>query len=381
MRYATILSALVFILNTQRVAAQDGDPVFEEKKASQWVDILQNDASARKRALAATALGELRNKYQLKDLHKDLGRSLRIDSSAAVRVQCATVIAGLKNDDVRDIESEIVEALKSEKESRVRKEIAVLMVRHPAVAKRAVAGLVAVLKDEEPAARTAAAEALAKLGADAKDAATGLLGIINDADKGTRQAGIFALGRISPENGSFIAAALCKRFTEEKEADLRRDIVVSIKLLGDKSEGTISLLTSALGDADAEVRSGAAVTLGVLGTAAKPAVETLLKVATTSKDKGLRIDALRAFGSALGPDLKGRLPDVIKIMETDKDFEVRLAAVEEIGSLGIELKDDKETLTALRKRLSDEQVKVREAASIAIRRIEKKPEKKTEKKP
>ncbi len=61
-------------------------------------------------------------------------------------------------------------------------------------------------------------------------------------------------------------------------------------------------------------------------------------------------------------------------METDPDFEVRLAAVEEVGALGPDIKDDKDTVGALRKRQSDPQVKVREAASIALRRVEKKPD-------
>ena len=110
-------------------------------------------------------------------------------------------------------------------------------------------------------------------------------------------------------------------------------------------------------------------------------IEQLLKLATDSKDKGLRIDAVRAFGSALGPDLKARLKDVIRIMENDAEFEVRLAALEEIAALGTELKEDKDTIAALRKRQSDPQVKVREAAAVAIRRIEKKPEKPADKKP
>ena len=76
-------------------------------------------------------------------------------------------------------------------------------------------------------------------------------------------------------------------------------------------------------------------------------------MATESKNKGIRIDALRAFGSALGPAIKERLKDLIRVMESDADFEVRLVAVEEIGSIGMELKDDKETMGALRKRLSD----------------------------
>ena len=362
-------------------ARQNEDPVYDGKKAAAWVEILVNDPSARQRAVAATALGELRTKHRIKDLHKDLGRSLRVDSSVAVRVQCATVIGGLKPEDVKEIESELVEAIKAEKESRVRKELAIVMGRNPETAKRAVEALIGVLKDTDPAARAAAADALAKVGPDAKEAATGLLPLIDDADKAVRQAAIFALGRITPDNPSFVAAALLKRFGVEKDAELRRDIVVSLKLIGDKSEPTIAALAAALADPEDEVKAAVAGCLGSFGTAAKPAVEALLKLATESKDKGLRIDAVRAFGSALGPDLKGRLKDVIHIMEMDVDFEVRLAAVEELATLGMQLKDDKDAMAALRKRLSDQQVKVREAAAAAIRRIEKKPEKPPEKKP
>ena len=375
----------VLACNSTAGARPDEDPIFDGKKPAVWSEILREDASARKRSLAASALGELRLKYpaseEVKVLFKDLGRSLRVDSSAAVRVQCVTVIARLKLEDVKALESEIIEALKAEKESRVRKELAVLLARFPEIAKRAVGPLGTVLKDADPTARAAAADALAKLGPDAKDAVTDLLPLLDDADKLARHAGICALGRIVPENASFVAAALIKRYGEEKEADLRRDIILSLKLIGDRSDSTIAALAKALTDPEDEVKAAAANCLGSFGTAAKPAIEPLLKLATESKDKGLRIDALRAFGSALGSGLKERLPVMIRIMESDVDFEVRLAAVEEIAALGIELKDDKDTLTALRKRQSDPQVKVREAAAAAIRRIEKKPEKPVEKKP
>jgi len=362
-------------------ARQDDEPKYDGKKPSVWIDILQNDASARKRALAATALGELRTKHRIKDLHKDLGRSLRVDSSSAVRTQCAIVIAGLKPEDVKEIESEIVESLKEEKSSRVRKELAILLGRYPGIAKRSVAGLTSVLKDSDASARAAAADALGKIGTDAREAANGLLPLVEDSDKAVRQAAIFALGRISPDNPSFAAAALIKRLGDEKDADLRREIVVSLKLIGDKSETTVNALAGALADPDAEVQAAAVVALGNFGPAAKPAGEAILKLATQAKEKGLRIDAVRAFGSALGPALKERLKDMIAIMENDADFEVRLAAVEEIGALGPALANDTITLAALRKRTSDPQVKVREGAAAAIRRIEKKPEKTPAKKP
>jgi HEAT repeat protein len=319
--------------------------------------------------------------HQYKDALKNLGRSLRVDSSAAVRVQCATIIAGLKPEAAQQIQSELVEQLKEEKEPRVRKEIAIAISRFPDIVVRAVVPLTTVLKDTDPGTRAAAADALAKAGPNAKDAAPELLSILNDSDKAVRSAAIFALGRISPDNPSFVAAALIKRFGEEKEAELRREVIVSLKVLGEKSGPVVAAMTQALADPDADTQTAATVALGTFGTAAKPAADALLKLATEGKDKGQRIDAIRAFGSALGPGLKDRLKDVIRVMEADADFEVRLAAVEEIGALGPQIKDDKETMAALRKRLSDPQVKVREAAASAIRRVEKKPEKASGKKP
>ena len=118
------------------------------------------------------------------------------------------------------------------------------------------------------------------------------------------------------------------------------------------------------------------------GTAGKPAADALLKVAGNPKEKkGLRVDTVRAFGSALGPGLRGRAKDLIALLDRDPDFEVRIAIVEEFAALGNEIKDDKETIAALRRRMSDPQVKVREAAAQAIDRINKPPKKPADKPP
>ncbi|MDB5310997.1 MAG: hypothetical protein JWO38_5199 [Gemmataceae bacterium] len=373
--------SLVLSLSSSFAAPPDEDPVYEGKKASEWVNTIQNDTSARKRALAAAALGKVWTSHRYKDSVVNLGRSLRLDTSAAVRVQCAIVIGGLKPDDVRQIETDLIDTLKTEKESRVRKEIATALGRFPDVAKKAVAPLTAVLKDADPAVRTAAADALAKAGTEAKGAAPELVPLLDDPDMAVRQAAVFALGRIAPENVSFVAAALIKRFGAETEVEIRREMIVSLKLLGDKSEPVVAALAAALTDPDDETKAAAAATLGTFGPAAKAAADALLKLALEGKETGLRVDAVRAYGSVLGPDLKDRLKDMIRVMEADPEFEVRLAAVEELGALGPQLKDDKDAMAALRKRLSDPQVKVREAAAVAIRRVEKKQEKASGKKP
>ena len=373
--------SLVLMLAWSAVKAQDADPVYEEKKASEWVKIVRDDPSARKRSLAIVALGKLCTDQKYKPALAELGRSVQLDQSAAVRVQAAATIATLKLEDAKTLENALLDALKNDKESRVKREIAATLGQFPEIGKRAVPLLTPLLKDPDAATRAAAADTLGRIGTDAKGAAPGLIPLVEDADKTVRHAAIVALGRIAPENPSFVAAALVKVLTGEKDADMRRDILVSLGLLGDRSEPVVSALAAALADADEENRAVAVRTLGTFGTAARPAADALLKHAREAKEKGTRIDAVRAFGSALGPDLKGRLKDLIQLLEKEPEFEVRVAIVEEIGALGNDLKDDKDTLAALRKRLSDPQVKVREAAAAAIRRIEKKAEKPPEKKP
>ncbi|MFO0800354.1 MAG: HEAT repeat domain-containing protein [Gemmataceae bacterium] len=369
MRRAALLLALVSSL----AAAQDSDPVVDGKKASEWFSTLRNDPSPRKRAQAAAALGPLWLKHQHKDALPDLVRSMKVDTSAAVRAQCVRTFGSLPPDTAAVLAKEVSAAFAEEKEAAVRKELALALSRFPDVAKKAVEPLSGVLKDPDPLAKVAAAEALARAGKDAKDSADDLLPLLDDKEKPVRQAAVFALGRVGPDNPSFVAAALAGRFGREPDVEVRREVVGSLKLLGDKSDAVVAMLAGATADADAETRTGAVRTLGSFGPPAKAAADPLLKAATANPDKAFREDAVRAFAAVLGPDgLKARAADVVKVMEADPEFEVRLAAVEELGALGTLAKGDALITGALRARQSDPQVKVRQAAAAAVRRIEKK---------
>jgi HEAT repeat protein len=362
----------------------DDEPEYDGKKASVWVDTIRNDASARKRALAAVALGRLWADHRYKDALPNLGRTLRIDTSAAVRTQVAAVIGQLKPDDAKGVAADVVEALKNEKESRVRREIATALGRFPEVAKAAVEPLTAVLKDPDPAARAAAADALGRAGPDAGTAAPELLPLLADPDRAVKRAAVFALGRVRPEDPAAVGSALAKLLGAEKDAELRQEVVTSLGLLGDHSEPVIAALSAALADPDEELRQRAARVLATFRTGGRAAADALLKVAgNLDEKKGLRVDAVRAFGSVLGAGLKERVKDLVGLLEKDPDYEVRLAVVEEIAALGPELRDDKETIAALRRRQADAQLKVREAAAVAVQKITapKKPDKGPDKLP
>jgi HEAT repeat protein len=358
-------------------ARQDDDPVYDGKKASVWVDTLNNDSSARKRALAIEALAKLWAAKQYKESIPTIGRALRLDSSAAVRSQAAIAIGGLKESEIARGASYLVDALEPEKESRVRKEIAIAIGRFPAVAKLAVTPLTATLKDADPATRLAAAEALAQTGSDGKSAAAGLVPLLQDSDKAVRLAAVVALGRVTPEGASAIAETMAKMLGNEKDAGMKSELATSLGLLAEKSSTVVTALAKLLTEPEEDLRRKTARILGTFRTAAAPAADALLKAAEADKVKEIRADAVHAFGSALGPALKTRSKDILMLLK-DPEFEVRLAVIEEVGALGTELKDDTETLKTLRGRLSDQHAKVREAAAMALRKIEKKAEPKKE---
>ena len=87
-------------------------------------------------------------------------------------------------------------------------------------------------------------------------------------------------------------------------------------------------------------------------------------VNTSSRfETGAKIPVVQADDTFELPE--DRAKDLIPLLDKDPDFEVRIAIVEEFAALGNELKDDKETLAALRRRQSDPQVQVRQTAAQA----------------
>ena len=390
--------ALLLALAAGLARGQDADPVYEGQPVSKWIDTVQKDASARKRALAVEALGKIWIVHKHKDAIPNVCRALRVDTSAAVRAQAALVLAGLRKDDIGQGSKALVDALGTEKESRVRKEIIAAMAKFPEVCAAGIDPLVAALKDPDPAVKVAAAEAIALAGVQtktmAKSAAPGLEPLLKDPDKAVRMAAVYALGRIQPDGASALAETMAAMLGTEKDADMRRELVASLGLLAEKSDVVVKALGAALFDASDEVRRTAARTLGTFGPDAVPVADELLKVVAADKQKDIRVDAVRAFGSALGPaGVKARLKDLRPLLDPAKqpDYEVRLAVVEEISALGYEhigadltstvpgvKAEAQETVGALRQRLADPQLKVREAAGIAVRKVEKKPEPKKE---
>ena len=107
-----------------------------------------------------------------------------------IHAQAAIVLGGLKESDIKQVGKDLIDALGTEKESRVRREIAIGLSRHQFLAKAGVANLTNALKDPEPATLMAVADALAQAGSDAKSAAASLVPMLHHSKKGLRRAAV-----------------------------------------------------------------------------------------------------------------------------------------------------------------------------------------------
>jgi HEAT repeat protein len=242
------------------------------------------------------------------------------------------------------------------------------------LAKDAVKPLTLLLKDADPMTRALAADALGRFAGDAKDSIAELLPLLKDPEKSVKLAAVFAIGRVQPDDTAPAAAALIEVFKSSNEMDMRREALVALGLLGDHSADTLKTLTTILGDdkEEVELRRTAIVALSRFGPAVRPAEAELKAAMTKDKDKVVRLNAVRALVYGFGADKKELLPFLVERLkpESETDFEVRVAVAEELGGLGM---DGKPAISALRSAQRDPQIKVRDAATAAIKAIEKPP--------
>ncbi|MFO0847407.1 MAG: HEAT repeat domain-containing protein [Gemmataceae bacterium] len=352
------------------LALSAGEPEFQGRPMSQWLAILKEDDTPRRRRAAAVALGQIgsANPETLPVILPALGRAIRQDASPVVRQQATAAIGLQKAEDAAPAARDLAEALRSERDAGVKRELAGVLGRLGRAAKPGVGPLTATLSDPDARVRAAAADALGRIGPDAASAAPDLLKLFKDAEKPVRQAAVFAVGRVSPEDVAGAAKALVGVLTGEKDADLRREAIGSLAFVGDRSPETVRAVAGVLADPAVEFRLTAATTLAKFGPAGRLAETELKRAASADADKQVRVNAVQALSAVAGSDVSQLIPFLADRLKHDADFEVRVAVAERLGSFG---SAGRPALPALRQAQSDPQLKVREAAVSAIKRIEK----------
>ena len=363
----------ILLLAAVALAAPAGradEPTFNDRPLSSWLTMLKEDPVPRKRRAAVVALGQIAaaNKSEFVTAISAVGRALQNDAAPAVRQQAATVIGQQKVDDAAVVLADLTAALRVEKEPTVRHEVAVTLGRFGKLARQAVPALTEALADKDDGVKAATAEALGRVGPESRPAAAELLKLAKSPDKTLRQAVVFALGRIDAEDKPPVAAALVEALTTATDVSLRRDAITSLGLLGEPENGVVPVLATQLRDKDAELRLLTLDALGKLGPAVRGVEAELLTLFRTDPDKGVRRVSIRVLCQGLAAEAPRLLPALTEQLRDDADFEVRVAIVQEIGGLGL---GGKPGIPALRVAQRDPQIRVREAATTAIKQIER----------
>jgi HEAT repeat protein len=352
------------------VARSDDDPSFNGRKMSEWLVMLKDDSVPRKRKAAAVALGQIASeqKESRKFILPALAAAVRSDPTPAVRGQAAVTIGQQPAEYAGAFVSELAECLRTENDVTVKVEVAVALGRIGKLAKAGVLPLTTTLADATAAVRAASAEALGRIGADAKSAAPALLVAVKDPELAVRRQAVFALGRVEPDDAEPVVATFVRLLNAETNRDVRFETVVAIGLMLPKTPEVAKAVAGTLADADADTRKQACLTLARLGPVARPAEAAIRTALTGDADKEVRSFAVRALTAAYGSDAAESIPILAERLKGDPDFEVRVAVADELGSFG---PAGKPALPALRGAMKDPQIKVRDAATAAVRQIER----------
>jgi HEAT repeat protein len=347
------------------------EPEFNGRKLSEWATVLKDDPTPRKRRAAVVALGQIAadNKEALPAILGVVGKALKTDAHPAVREQAAVVLGQQKVEDAGVAAvADLTESLRIEKETAVRREVAAALGRFGKVAKPAVTPLTEALKDPDTAVRAAAADALGRIGPDARKAAADLLILVKDQPRPVRQAAVFALGRVDPEEKAAPAAALVEVLKSEPDQEMRKEALFALGFLGEASTEVVQAIAATLTDKDADFRGQAVLVLAKFGPAVRSAEVELTKVLKSDAEKQVRLNAVRTLCSGYGSDAVNLIPVLTERLKDDPDFEVRVAVAEELGAMG---PPAKAAIPLLRLAQRDAQIRVREAATAAVKKIEK----------
>ncbi len=350
----------------------DDDPIIYKKKASEWAEMLGKPdkfgPKLRRAAIFALSSVDPLPSGAL----TDISRALSTDPDAEVRREAAAALRNL-GDRARDVLDSLADAMRRDKDDLVRQTAVIAIGRIKSDdAKAAVGPLAEVLKDKFPGVRVAAAETLGKIGTASYDAGPALLEALKDPEASVRLAVVQAMSTVRYSDDASIPA-LAEVLLKDESPDVReRAAEVLGQVYGAKAVPAVAALTEAVKESKDPknpglgVRRKAASALRKLGPDARPALDALREVVRKESDPLLVSAAIHAIGG-IGPDAKEAVPELLVKCAIEVTLEIRLAAVSELGRIG---PDAKAALPRLKEMQREGRTDVREAASLAVKRIE-----------
>ena len=176
-----------------------------------------------------------------------------------------------------------------------------------------------------------------------------------DTSERVRALAITGLARL---NDSSLVPVIAARLAQDKKPFVRKAAAYALGKLG-RTEGTAAL-AAALKDKDIEVRGAAAVALGEYADASAIAPIT---AALEDKSEFVRAQSARALG-ANGRAAAASTSLLIKLLDSDKDQDVRRHAATALGQIG-----ERSALPALERAARNHDPYLSQAAREAIKMI------------
>ncbi len=363
---------LLTILTTGATVVAQENRLVAGKKLGEWCVLLKDLKTEKKIRLAAVRILEGRYGLYEDGVRRTLLDSVLKEPDAEIRGE---IVASLSRFELDKLDAKSASELVGVVGDRLKdssgnvRETAASALGGPflSVAGDYIFALADALRDEHPGARVAAAEALRNFEKKAEVVLDKLTAYARDAkhDPISRQLALQSILTIAPDSAA--TSTLLAGLAREKDAAsaLRVSVLDGMGKLSNGLDEIVVILGESLKDKDAEIRRAAAGSLGKMGPRGK-SVWAAVKIAASDEDVAVRYRILRVLAE-LSPQNKEALDLLGSAAQKDTVVDNRLAAVAEIGNLGVLAKD----LVPLLEKLADDDIRlaVREAAAKAAAKI------------
>jgi hypothetical protein len=342
----------------------------EEEKVKKLITDLLENKDVKKRRLAVIDLEIVGPR--IKGVLQAMQAALEKDGEPVVRQEVAAAI-GRMGEDGREAIPSLAYSLRNDKDDKTREQAGRALLQMVPHSRRALQQLVEALQDTYAPTRAAAAEAIKTLGEQSKSVVPQMMDFLKagkdkKADSGARMNIALAFGRVGAE-GAKGTDVLCAVLIDEIEDNSVREAAAdSLGRLGLDAAGSAKPLADTLKN----TKNATALRLAAVKALAKVEGETrdvwpALKVVLDGGDATLRLFAVRA-ATAYAKEQPEVVREFVKIARSTANVELRVAAIQELGSAGATAKSAVPDLQYLID--NDERENIRQEAEAALKKVQ-----------
>lgn len=227
--------------------------------------------------------------------------------------------------------------------------------------KDAVPALRGFMKDKVASVRDRSASAVGEIGDDAREAIPDLIALLGDSDSRVRESAAKALGAFTTLDKTAVAP-LVELFSEDIRTSFAAGYAAGA--VAKTGKAGVGRLVTALRDSSSGVRKYAARGLGLIGPDAKEALPQLVRLLKTDRDTDVRREAATALGR-IGTDTEESLVTLIDLVKS-RNKDLLLSAIMAIGDSHA---DSVEAVECLVPFLSDPDLDARLFATMSLRML------------